>query len=59
LEKHVVDPKGDSDNPMSDSDLERKFTSNCEPVVGKARCAVLLEHAWEFEKLADVRKIMQ
>lgn len=59
IEKRVFDPKGDGDNPMSDADLERKFTTNCEPVIGAARCAALLESVGIFETLADVREIMR
>ncbi len=59
LEKRLVDPKGDLDNPMSDDDLARKFTGNCEPVIGKARCSLLLDQVRRFETLDDVRLILQ
>jgi len=59
LEKRLVDPKGDLDNPMSDNDLARKFTGNCEPVIGKARCSLLLDQVRRFETLDDVRLILQ
>ena len=59
LEKRLVDPKGDLDNPMSDYDLARKFTGNCEPVIGKARCSLLLDQVRRFETLDDVRLILQ
>jgi len=59
LEKRLVDPKGDLDNPMSDDDLARKFRGNCEPVIGTARCSSLLDHVRRFEALDDVRLILQ
>ncbi len=59
LEQRVTDPKGDSVNPMSNEDLERKLVSNCESVIGKETCASLLAHAWNFENIADVRQILQ
>ena len=51
LTERVLDPKGEGENPMSDADLERKFTSNCEPLIGPQRCARLLDAIWRFEKL--------
>ena len=51
LTERVLDPKGEGENPMSDADLERKFTSNCEPIVGAGKCARLLEAVWRFESL--------
>jgi len=59
LEKRLVDPKGDLDNPMSDDDLARKLIGNCEPVIGKARCSSLLDQVRRFETLGDVRLILQ
>ncbi|MGQ0750496.1 MAG: MmgE/PrpD family protein [Betaproteobacteria bacterium] len=50
LERRVLDPKGEAANPMSDGDLERKFTSNCEPLIGRARCDDLLHSIWHFEQ---------
>lgn len=51
LTERVLDPKGEGENLMSDADLERKFTSNCEPIVGADKCARLLEAVWRFERL--------
>ena len=52
-EKRVLDPKGEGDNPMSDDDLKRKFTVNCEPVIGKEKCERLIELAWDFDAQTD------
>ena len=46
-----LDPKGEGENPMSDADLDRKFLSNCEPIVGKDKCQRLLEAVWGFDRL--------
>ena len=51
LVERVLDPKGEGENPMSDADLERKFTANCEPIIGAERCARLLDAVWRFEEL--------
>lgn len=57
LEARVLDPKGEGDNPMSDDDLKRKFTVNCEPVIGKARCERIVELVWNFDKAPDVKAL--
>ena len=51
LTARVLDPKGEGENPMSDADLERKFTSNCEPIIGADKCARLLQAVWRFDRL--------
>ena len=58
LEKRVIEPTGETKNPMSDADLERKFTVNCEKVVGKAKCERLLEMVWGFDKNPDVAELI-
>ena len=40
---------------MTDEDLAHKFRSNCEPMVGKARCDELLDTVWRLEKASDLR----
>ena len=49
--ERVLDPKGEGENPMSDADLERKFVSNCEPIIGKDKCQRLLDAVWGFDRL--------
>jgi 2-methylcitrate dehydratase PrpD len=55
----VLDPRGEGENPMSDADLERKFTANCEPLVGKQRCTGILGAVWKFEESRDVGKLLR
>ena len=55
FEQRVLDPKGEGDNPMSDEDLKRKFTVNCEPVVGADKCGQLLDLVWNFDNSQDVK----
>ncbi len=57
LEKRVLDPKGEGENPMSDADLKLKFRVNCEPVVGKAKCERLDQMVWEFDKASDMSEL--
>src|SRR5688572_8083594 len=58
LAARVLDPKGEGENPMSDADLERKFTANCEPVIGKQRLGAVLHAVWDFENTRDVGKFL-
>ena len=55
----VLDPKGEGENPMSDADLERKFTANCEPIIGKRRCADILHAVWRFDEARDVGALVR
>jgi 2-methylcitrate dehydratase PrpD len=54
LTERVIDPKGEGENPMSDADLERKFVANCERIVGKDKCARLLDAVWGFDRLDNL-----
>jgi 2-methylcitrate dehydratase PrpD len=54
LTERVLDPKGEGENLMSDADLERKFLSNCETIVGTDKCRHLLEAVWGFDRLDDL-----
>jgi 2-methylcitrate dehydratase PrpD len=54
LTQRVLDPKGEGENPMADADLERKLVANCEPIVGRDKCARLLEAVWSFDRLDNL-----
>jgi len=45
---------GSASRPMSDSDLEQKFTGLAEAVIGPARTREVLEMSWGVERLPDV-----
>ncbi len=55
----VLDPKGESENPMSDADLERKFSVNCEPVIGAENCRALLEAVWQFDRTDGIGELLR
>jgi 2-methylcitrate dehydratase PrpD len=59
FERRVIDPRGEGENPMSDADLQRKFLVNCEAVVGKAKCARLLDVIWGFDEARDMRELYE
>ncbi len=54
LAKRIVEPKGETKNPMTDADLEAKFRANCVTIIGKARCHRVLADVWEYDRLGDV-----
>jgi 2-methylcitrate dehydratase PrpD len=45
LEERVLDPKGEGENPMTDDDLIRKFTGNCEAIIGVDKARAVLDAA--------------
>jgi 2-methylcitrate dehydratase PrpD len=57
LEKRVLDPKGEGENPMTDDDLRRKFLTNCEPIAGHVKCNRLLEVIWDFERQPNAQEL--
>ncbi len=59
LEARVLDPKGEGENPMTDGDLERKFSANCTPVIGKDRSAALLEAVWRFDQSRELAPFLR
>ena len=46
--------KGDPELPLTDEELNDKFTELAEPVLGKAAAAALLKQLWNTDKLANV-----
>lgn len=43
LENRVQNPRGEGDRPLSDTDLQDKFRTNCEPILGRATSAAVLD----------------
>ncbi len=46
--------KGDPEQPLTDRELNDKYTELAAPVIGKARAAALLERLWVIERAATV-----
>ena len=44
-------------NPLSDADLERKFTGLCEPVIGPVRTREMLSKTWAVASLPDAGEL--
>jgi 2-methylcitrate dehydratase PrpD len=58
LKKKILDLKGEVRNPLSDDELNDKFYSNCEPIVGKQKCKRLVESVWKFEQIKNLNEFI-
>jgi 2-methylcitrate dehydratase PrpD len=57
-EVHIAHASGTAENPMSDAQIEAKFTANAAPVIGAERAQRAVEWVASFEKPADVRELI-
>jgi 2-methylcitrate dehydratase PrpD len=57
LEKRVAHAIGSLAHPMTDRDLETKFHSLCDPVLGVDRTAALIRECWRLGQLNDVGQL--
>ncbi len=57
LERHVPHARGTLQRPMSDADLESKFSALVEPVLPAQRIAELTRLCWGAEELPDIGSI--
>ncbi len=57
---HRVDyPKGDPENPMSDSELEEKFLDITEEALGRDKACLLMERLWSIDEVNNIRSISE
>ena len=49
---------GSVENPMSDANLEKKFTSLAEPVIGKEKTLQLISALWKLGQAPDLKQIL-
>ena len=56
---HVEHAIGSLQRPLTDADLERKFSSLVEPVLGAAALRPLMAAAWALDGAADVRPLVR
>ena len=54
--KHAI---GSLERPMTDGDLEGKFHSLADPVIGEARASKLIEACWNVANIADMKKLTE
>ena len=57
--KQLDYPKGDPRNPLSDAEIEEKFTALADGVLTTAAQKKLIDAIWNLEKLASVSKLMK
>ena len=55
----VINPLGHPDNPMEDPDIEKKFLTLAEPVIGTERSRAALDAWWHVDDAKDVRQLLQ
>lgn len=58
ITKQVNDPRGHPKNPMSDEEIEDKFSSLTKKFLTKSQIGKILETAWNLEKARDVSKLL-
>ena len=56
---HVEHAIGSLQRPLTNADLERKFSSLAEPVLGKTALAPLIAAAWGLGAAADVQELVK
>ena len=49
---------GSVENPMSDANLEQKFTSLAEPIIGKEKTRQLISALWKLGQASDLKQII-
>ena len=52
--QYVEDPKGESNYPLTDKELESKFINNCLGILTKEEVNHILNAIWNFEKLENL-----
>ena len=55
---HIEHATGSPENPMTDAQLETKFSTLANEVIGAERAGALLEAAWRLDKEADIGSFM-
>ncbi|MBT5774012.1 MAG: MmgE/PrpD family protein [Dehalococcoidia bacterium] len=55
---HIEHATGSPENPMTDAQLETKFSELAGEVVGEARAGELLEAAWKLDETSDIGSFM-
>ena len=59
LERHIAHNLGTPDNPMTDQQLQDKFTALASPVLGPGRAHELAQSCWKLLELDDIRALLR
>ena len=57
--KQLDFPKGDPRNPLTDREIEEKFSALASPIMGKAAQKKIMKAVWDLEKLESVSGLMK
>ncbi len=57
--KQLDYPKGDPRNPLTDREIEEKFTALAGPIMSKAAQKKIIKAVWDLEKLESVSELMK
>ena len=57
--KQLDYPKGDPRNPLTDREIEEKFSALASPIMSKAAQKKVMKAIWELEKLESVSELMK
>jgi len=52
-------PKGDPRNPLTDREIEEKFSALASPIMSKASQKKIIKEVWDLEKLENVSEFMK
>jgi 2-methylcitrate dehydratase len=57
--KRVLVPHGIGNDPLTDKELERKFTENCAPYMDDRRVGDLIDACWNVDRLDDLGRLTE
>ena len=57
--KQLDYPKGDPRNPLTDHEIEEKFSALASPIMSKAAQKKIMKAVWDLEKLEGVTELMK
>lgn len=58
IERRILDPRGEGDNPLTDEDLSQKFLGNAIDVLGEAQAREVLSILWAASDSTDLAALM-
>ncbi len=59
FQKQLDFPKGDPRNPLSDAEIEEKFTALADPVMSRSAQEVVKDAVWNLEKVPSISTLME
>ncbi len=59
FEKRLDFPKGDPRNPLSDAEIEEKFSALADPVMSRSAQEVVKDAVWNLEKVPSISALME